>query len=55
MIIIACIFFGSGNFLLLETIKPNIIPENTINAHLSRFKLMPYSLHFKKHNLNFYK
>jgi hypothetical protein len=35
-----------GDFLSLETIKPNIIPENTINAHLSGFRLMPYYLHF---------
>jgi hypothetical protein len=26
----------------LEIIKANIIPENIINAHLSRFILMPY-------------
>jgi hypothetical protein len=30
----------------LETIKPKIIPESIINAHLFGFKLMPYSLHF---------
>jgi hypothetical protein len=46
MFTIACIFFGFGNFLSLETIKPDIIPQNTINAHLSKFKLMPYFLHF---------
>jgi hypothetical protein len=46
MFTIACMFFGSSDFLFLETIKPNITSENTINAHLSRFRLMPYSLHF---------
>jgi hypothetical protein len=46
MFTIACIFFGSSNFLSLEIIKPNIILENTINAHLSRFRLLPYSLQF---------
>jgi hypothetical protein len=55
MFTIVCIFFRSSSFLSLETIKPKIIPENTINAHLSRFKLMPYFLHFWKHNLSFYK
>ncbi len=46
MFTIACIFFGFGSFPSLETINPKIIPENTINAHLSRFKLMLYPLHF---------
>jgi hypothetical protein len=46
MFIIACIYFGSGSFLSLEIIKPKIILENTINAHLFGFKLMSYSLHF---------
>jgi hypothetical protein len=55
MFTIACIFFGSSSFPSLETITPKIILENTINAHLSRFRLMPYSLHFWKHNLSFYK
>jgi hypothetical protein len=45
MFIVVCIFFSSSSFPSLETIKPKIIPENTINAHLSRFRLMPYSLH----------
>jgi hypothetical protein len=55
MFTIACIFFGYSSFLSLKTIKPKIIPKNTINAHFSGFKLMPYSFHFWKHNLNFYK
>ncbi len=46
MFIIACIFFGYGSFPSFETIKPKIILENTINAHLFKFILMPYSLHF---------
>jgi hypothetical protein len=51
---IACILFGYGSFPFLETIKPNLIPKNTINAHLFRFRLMPPSLHFWKHNMSFY-
>jgi hypothetical protein len=46
MFTIVYIFFGFGCFPYLETIKPNIILENTINAHLSRLRLMSYSLHF---------
>ncbi len=46
MFTIACIFFRSSSFRSLETIEPNIILENTINAHLFGFRLMPYSLHF---------
>jgi hypothetical protein len=46
MFTIPCIFFGSSNFPSLETIKPNIILKNSINAHLFGFRLMPYSLHF---------
>ncbi len=37
MFTIACIFFGSRSFPSLEIIKPKIISENTINAHLSGF------------------
>jgi hypothetical protein len=54
MFTIACIFSGSGSFLSLKTIKPKIILENIVNAHMSGFRLMPYSFHFWKHNLNFY-
>jgi hypothetical protein len=46
MLIIVCIFFGSGSFPSLETIKSKMILENTINAHLSGFSLIPYSLNF---------
>jgi hypothetical protein len=46
MFTIACIFFGFGNFLSLDIIKPNIILENTINTHLFGFRVMSYSLHF---------
>jgi len=46
MFTIACVLFYFGSLPFLETIKPNIILESTINAHLSGFKLMPYSLHF---------
>jgi len=55
MFIIVCIFFGFGSFPSFQTIKPNIMLKNTINTHLSRFKLLPYSLHFWKHNLSFCK
>jgi hypothetical protein len=40
MFTIACIFLIFGSFPYLETIKPNIILENTINAHFYGFKLM---------------
>jgi hypothetical protein len=46
MFIIACIFFRFGSFPSLEIIKPKIILENTMNAHLFKFKLMSYFLHF---------
>jgi hypothetical protein len=46
MFTITCISFRFGNFPSLEIIKPNIIFENTINAHLFKFRLMSYSLHF---------
>jgi len=49
----AYIFFGFGSFPFLETIKSKIIFKNTINAHLSEFKLMSFFLHFWKHNLSF--
>jgi hypothetical protein len=51
MFTIVYIFFGFASFPSLEIIKPKIIFENTMNAHLSEFRLMPYSLHFWKHNL----
>jgi hypothetical protein len=44
MFMIACIFFGSSSFPSLKIMKPKIILENTINAHLSIFRLMSYSL-----------
>jgi hypothetical protein len=44
-----------SNFPSLEIIKPKIILENTMNACLFGFILMPYSLYFWKHNSNFYK
>jgi hypothetical protein len=46
MFTIICIFFVYSSFPSLEIIKPKIIPKNTMNVHLSRFKLMPHSLHF---------
>jgi hypothetical protein len=46
MFTIVYIFFGFASFPSLEIIKPKIIFENTMNAHLSEFRLMPYSLHF---------
>jgi hypothetical protein len=47
MFFITYIFFRFGSFPSLETIKRKIIPENTINAHFSGFKLVPYSLHLE--------
>ncbi len=55
MFTIVYIFFKYGSYPSLEIIKPKIILENTINAHLSKFRLMPYSLHYWKHNLSFCK
>ncbi len=52
-VFIAYILFGFGSFLSLEIIKSKIIPVNTINAQFFGFKLIPYSLHFWKHNLSF--
>jgi hypothetical protein len=46
MFTIASIFFLRGSFPSLEIIKLKIIPKNIINAHLSKFRLTPYSLHF---------
>jgi hypothetical protein len=46
MFTIACLFLGSGSLPSLETIKLKIIAKNTINAHLSGFRLLSYSLHF---------
>ncbi len=51
-----CLFFLKiGGFPSFEIIKPNIVLENTINAHFFGFKMMPYSLHFSKHSLTFWK
>jgi len=55
MFTIPCIFFGFSIFPSLKTIKPKIIPGNTINSHLFGFLLMPYSWHFWKYSMNFYK
>jgi hypothetical protein len=46
MFIIACVFFRSSSVPSLETIKPKIISENTINAYIFGFRLLPYSLHY---------
>jgi hypothetical protein len=42
-------------FSLDRVVSLLLKPKNTINAHLSRFRLMSYSLHFWKHNLSFCK
>ncbi len=55
MFTIICIFLGSSSFPSLEIINSKNILENTMNVHLSGFKLMPYSLHFWKNNLSFYR
>jgi hypothetical protein len=43
---------GSITLPSLDTIKPRMVLENTMNAHLFGFKLIPNSLHFRKHFLN---
>ncbi len=48
----ASTFFGSM-ILLLNIMKPRIVFENTMNAHLFRFKLIPNSWPLRKHLLNF--
>jgi len=57
--VVACllllVFFLDLVVPFFGTLNLKIIPKNTMNAHLSRFKLMPYSLHFWKHNMNFYR
>lgn len=55
MFTIACIFFELGGLPSFETINLIITLENTMKVHFSWFKLIMYSLHFRKHNLNFYK
>ncbi len=47
MFTIACIFFGYDSFLFKKTIKPKIIPKNTISAHLFGFKLTPFFCTFE--------
>jgi hypothetical protein len=37
------------------TMNPEIVSEYTINSHFFGLKLIPYSLHFRKHVLNFFK
>jgi hypothetical protein len=49
----AFIFLRSNVFPSLEIMNPKIVPEHTINAHLVRIKLIPNSLHFRKHFLSF--
>jgi hypothetical protein len=53
MFIKASTFLGSITLPFLNIMKPKMVPENTMNAHLSRFKLIPNSLHLKKHFLTF--
>jgi len=43
----ASIFLRSDVFPFLETMNPKIVLEHTIDAHLSGFKPISYSLHFK--------
>jgi hypothetical protein len=50
ILMITYIFFESRS---CDTINPKITPKNTTKTHLSRFKLMPNSQHFKKNNHKF--
>jgi hypothetical protein len=51
--------WGSGYWHLtkastfLDTMNPKMVPENTMNAHLLGFNLIPNYLHLKKHFFNF--
>ncbi len=46
-------FWGSITFPSLYTRIPRMVPENTINAHFYGFKLIPNSLHLRKHFVSF--
>jgi hypothetical protein len=41
-------FLGSVTLPSLDTMKPKMVFENTMNAHLFGFKLIPNSLHLDK-------
>jgi hypothetical protein len=49
----ASTFLGSITFPSLDTTKPRMVHENTMNAHLFGFRLIPNSLHLKKHFSSF--
>jgi len=44
-----CIFLGFISFPYLKTMNLKIILENNIKTHFLGFKLISYSLHFRKH------
>ncbi len=41
----ASTFLGSITFPSLDAMKPKMVPKNAINAHLSKFSLIPNFLH----------
>jgi len=45
--------WGSIIFPFLNTIKPRIVFKNIVNAHLFGLRLIPNSLHLKKHLVSF--
>jgi hypothetical protein len=53
MFIKASTFLGSVTFPSLDIMKPRIVLENTMNAHLFGLRLIPNYLHLKKHFLSF--
>jgi hypothetical protein len=46
-------FLGSITLPFLDTMNLKMVLENTMNAHLSKFRLIPNSLHLIKHLFNF--
>ncbi len=49
----ASTLLGSMTLPSLDVMNPKMILENTMNAHLSRFKLIPNSLHLRNHFFSF--
>jgi len=49
----ASTFLGSMTLPSLDTMNPKMVPENTMNAHLSKFKVIPNFQHLKKHFSSF--
>ncbi len=53
MFIKASTFLWSMTLPSLDPMKPKIVPKNTMNARLFGFRLIPNSLHLRKHFFSF--